>query len=116
MVSLPVYLDESLKFLKVIDFIDTPILGSDITIDNVDYCICRIHPTVIFVVGFNTQHELCPFCGGKPVSEFKKSRGAWKVECENRFTGLCPMNMRTYYYYTEQGAFEKWDTRHDKLQ
>jgi hypothetical protein len=57
------------------------------------------------------DHEFCPFCGGKPVSEFSKKRNGWRVQCENRFTTLCPMNMRTHHYDTEEEAFNSWDTR-----
>jgi len=56
-------------------------------------------------------HELCPFCGGNPVSEYYVDRG-YRIQCENRHkVELCPVNMRTHHYPTEAEAWAAWDIR-----
>lgn len=55
------------------------------------------------------NHKRCPFCGALGKSEFKLN--GWRVECSNRHTVNCPVNMRTHYCDSEEEAWKLWDTR-----
>ena len=48
----------------------------------------------------------CPFCGKKAV--IRHGSCGYYAECDN---GMCPVVPTTWYYNTEIGAINAWNTR-----